>query len=475
MDKKGSSLANVVAIMGAVLIFVGMAWMIANNWHQIPDMGKTAILVAVTCAALGLGVSARIKKHEGVGRALLVLGALLYILSVFLISQIYHLVTTPSQYAMLMLIMWSVVLLIAYLLESPENVVIALLVFFPWGLVQYLSQYGDRGPGGEVIVGVTLLLLSFGVILYSMTILHRAIKHRFMRVYQFWTAFYLLLVFYIISFQHVVPMLAEYRFDAATFTPFLLGIIAIALLGGLGSVYYCNKKKALVRNETIGFTAVVVLLFLLVLSTGFGSGLVGYCQEKTCYTMNNKDSCEGFNLDKCYWKDNYCQQKMCEDQKTPSECQDLPRQMCRWNENAGTPYPVKYDKGATQPIQTAMCQGRYCGELVNQTECDLAPKKMSCAWMNGWCGESRTGYERCDANSNNKEMCIADNTCNWTPGANISGKILPTPIWIVWLAVNVFFIAFVILMMYYGSLVKSNKIINLAMVFFVLDILSRYI
>ena len=157
---------------------------------QIPDMGKTTILVAVTCRAW-LGVSARIKKHEGVGRALLVLGALLYILSVFLISQIYHLVTTPSQYAMLMLIMWSVVLLIAYLLESPENVVIALLVFFPWGLVQYLSQYGDRGPGGEVIVGVTLLLLSFGVILYSMTILHRAIKHRFMRVYQFWTAFYL--------------------------------------------------------------------------------------------------------------------------------------------------------------------------------------------------------------------------------------------------------------------------------------------
>ena len=71
--------------------------------------------------------------------------------------------------------------------------------------------------------------------------------------------------------------------------------------------------------------------------------------------------------------------------------------------------------------------------------------------MNGWCGESRTGYE--NATSNNKE-CIAI-----TPAtgrlSEYSGRML-TPIWIVWLA-NVFFIAFVILMIL-RILVKSNKI-----------------
>lgn len=476
MANNGFSLANVVAVMGSVLIFVGMAWMIANNWHQIPDLGKTAILLAATSAAFASGVFARMKEHEGVGRALILLGGLLYIVSVILIAQIYHLANGPSEYAMMMLLMWSVVLLTAYLLDSVENCVLALLVFFPWSIVQYIAHYVDKSPGDEAVIGVTILLLCVAIIWYSMTVLHRTIKHKFTTIFQFWSAFYLLAVFYFMSFQGVIPMLAEYRFDSAIFTPFLAAMIIIALGLFAGSLYQAASKRSIIKAESIGFVCVVALLFALVLATKSGAGLVGYCQEKSCYTNTDKDSCEKMTLDTCYWKDGYCQQKNCYDQKTPSDCKDLPRQACRWYELDNSTSPEKAEKMRYAGEQvTAMCQTRYCGEFTDQAACANAPKAMSCSWMNGWCGESRSGYEICNEKSNQKELCIADETCSWRPGENVYGRILPTQIWAIWLIVNVFFIAFIILMMYYGSMVRSNKIINLAMAVFVLDIISRYI
>ena len=44
-----------------------------------------------------------------------------------------------------------------------------------------------------------------------------------------------------------------------------------------------------------------------------------------------------------------------------------------------------------------------------------------------------------------------------------------------WIVINFLFIGFIILMLWYGQAVDSKNIINLGMLFFVLDIISRYI
>ena len=73
--------SHMISVMGSILIFVGMAWLVARNWHSMPDIVKVIILVGSTLGAFYAGVSLREKNQEGVGRGLLVLGSLLYVLS----------------------------------------------------------------------------------------------------------------------------------------------------------------------------------------------------------------------------------------------------------------------------------------------------------------------------------------------------------------------------------------------------------
>jgi len=61
-SKKGFVLANVIATIGAVLISVGVAWMVARNWHQIPNVIKIFILVFATFVSFISGVLLR--QHE---------------------------------------------------------------------------------------------------------------------------------------------------------------------------------------------------------------------------------------------------------------------------------------------------------------------------------------------------------------------------------------------------------------------------
>ena len=52
---------------------------------------------------------------------------------------------------------------------------------------------------------------------------------------------------------------------------------------------------------------------------------------------------------------------------------------------------------------------------------------------------------------------------------------LPIGVWLLWITINIFFIVVIVLTLGYGQFVDSNKIINLGLIFFVLDIITRYI
>ena len=77
-NKKGLSFGTIVAVFGSILIAVGVAWLIAQNWHQLPPVVKILILLAATSAAYISGTIFRVKGHQGISKSLLILGALLY-------------------------------------------------------------------------------------------------------------------------------------------------------------------------------------------------------------------------------------------------------------------------------------------------------------------------------------------------------------------------------------------------------------
>lgn len=442
-SNRGSVFVNIVSTIGAVLIFIGIAWLIAKNWHQIPNPVKVIILVFATLISFISGVFARQNEHEGAGRALIVLGALLYIVSVFLIAQIYATPTGLQGYAWLLLLCWPVIILTAYFLDSQENLVISMIVFLVWVEVQYMASLSSGGDFGEgIIFGFILLYLSIGALLYGLVLLHSSLKHRFTNVYRFWTVFYFIMIFYTLSFQSSLPMISEYSFEAGAFSFFLILLIILCFFSFIIGLLVAASKNSISFKEVIGFVIAILVILTLVLSTKAGAGLVGYCYLKNCGEF-----------------------------QTSAECASAPNPLlCEW----ATPRENEF--------QQAYCREMNCYNYQTEEECNSTSDKIECSWMNNRCVGSRASspyydnYKTCEKYNNQKENCLGQELCSWRASYNMGFRNkLPTSLWFLWLVNNVVFIGFIIVIIGYGQSVSSTKIINLGLLAFIIEILSRYI
>ncbi|MFH1802354.1 MAG: DUF2157 domain-containing protein [archaeon] len=485
-NNRGSIFVNLVAIIGAVLIFVGIAWLIAKNWHQIPNFLKITILIIATAASFISGVLVRAKEHEGAGRALIVLGALLYFLSIFLISQMYHLATTLQHYAWLFFLGWVLILVSSYLLKSPENLVISMILFFPWLILQYISSVMHASITGEngMIIAFVLLFLSTGIILFSSSIFHKSINHKFTNIYRFWTAFYFLLIFYIISFQSLLPLLSEYSFQGGALTIFWIFFVVLAVLCFIFAILFAASRNSISYKEILIFIGVVLLIFILILSTKIGAGLVGQCTPVTCYNYNNAIDCNSAPSSLlCGWsemeggtRNGYCRQINCDSFETELTCNTAPEKLdCTWK--------------ADNISQTGYCTRAYCYQYDSETACASAPSNLDCSWSNNRCNQNSSlndplnplnTYQICNEFTNNKADCSEQELCAWNAGPyygifGLGRGQLPTQIWILWILINFLFIGFIILVLAYAQMTGSRKMINLGLIFFILEIISRYI
>ena len=50
-NKKGASFGTIVAVFGSILIALGVAWLIAQNWHQMSAALKIIILLIAISGA----------------------------------------------------------------------------------------------------------------------------------------------------------------------------------------------------------------------------------------------------------------------------------------------------------------------------------------------------------------------------------------------------------------------------------------
>ena len=88
-----------------------------------------------------------------------------------------------------------VILIYAYAVKSSASLVVALIEMIFIVILQYItfSEKSDKFISPGILA---FYLLSIGVILYGMSLLHRSIKHKFGSVYQWWSALYFLLFMY---------------------------------------------------------------------------------------------------------------------------------------------------------------------------------------------------------------------------------------------------------------------------------------
>jgi uncharacterized membrane protein len=443
-EEKSNNFVYIIATIGAILIFVGFAWLIAKNWHQIPSLFKVFILVCSTLAAFTFGVMLKQKEHEGVGRALIALGALLFILSLFLISQTYHLASSIQHYAWILFLAWTVILITAYFLDSPENLVIAMLTFFNWVTIQYFASISGikNSSGGGYILSIILIYLGSGSLLFGLSSLHSSLKHKFTNIYRFWTVFYFLAIFYLLSFQSILPILSEYSFEEETFTLFIIAFVILCFLGFVIGIIFASLKEPSSYKETFGFIGILALLFILILSSKAGASLMGTCYPKNCY-----------------------------DFRTESECIAAPDPLvCKWSTTNSI---AKNSQGT--------CQEMSCYKYLNETDCNSPSDKLDCNWRENYCVtqtplESKA-YNTCKQFNNQENICLSNSLCRWQPsyGLFYSQKGLPVILWFFWIINNIIFIGFILLIIWYGQQKGSSKIINLALFAFIIEIISRYI
>ncbi|MBI2138235.1 DUF2157 domain-containing protein [Candidatus Woesearchaeota archaeon] len=289
-SKKAATFGTIVAVFGTVLIALGFAWLIAQNWHQINKWVKIVILIAVTGASFFSGTFFRIRKHEGIGKSLHALGALFYTLTLFLIAQIFSFEASLQGTAWLLLMSWAGVGFTAYALNSSFNLAISLAEFLGWLVAQFLAfseRFEEFRPG---VLAFALLFVA--IILFGLYLFHKSKNHLFARAYQFWTAFYILAFTYVLSFQSLLPsMWPKGVLSAPSQIWFPSAFLLLSIIFGILGISSAIRKKVSQTKEIAGFGAIVAILAILIGSTSFTSDIVGKCYTKSCYNYGDEENC----------------------------------------------------------------------------------------------------------------------------------------------------------------------------------------
>ena len=109
--------------------------------------------------------------------------------------------------------------------------------------------------------------------MYGLTQIHKATEHRFSDIYRYWTAFYILLLTYILSFQILLPMLWPEAFEMLPgILIFLIVISLIAVILAIIGISMSASKNKLSGKEIISFIGMVILYILLISTASLVSG-----------------------------------------------------------------------------------------------------------------------------------------------------------------------------------------------------------
>ncbi len=123
----GNRVVTVIAIMGAVLIGLGIIAFIAANWSEIPKLAKLAMMVVGTPAIYVIGwfLGYRL-DYPRIGIAIILLGAIAFGASIHLVAQTYH---VPVNHPALVPLWFVGVIPLAYITRSRPMMGLSIVLF----------------------------------------------------------------------------------------------------------------------------------------------------------------------------------------------------------------------------------------------------------------------------------------------------------------------------------------------------------
>ena len=257
------SVVSFVAVVGAIVLGMGVVFFFAANWEVLPAWFKVLLVFAGTAAAYAAGywLQFRWRALPRVGAGLVLLGALLFQAGIFLLEQIFNM-PVDSPFALLLGAVG--ILPLAYAIGAPLLLVLGLadgLAWLGWELVK-------RYPDAPERYAVPLMYVLAGVLIYTLGHLHRLRRdpRGFLPVYQVFGLLAVFLPAYLLSFGDFWA--AAQRQDVTSLSvPFwFVGTVLLAVVGAASLLL--DRRDATAPAEA----AVFALIALIV-------GLVAYVPE----------------------------------------------------------------------------------------------------------------------------------------------------------------------------------------------------
>jgi len=512
---KRASFGTVVAILGSCLVALGVAWLLAQNWQQIPDAAKILILVAATGGALAVAVWLRRRGDRGVAAALLLLASLLWTLSVFLVAQIFSTDASLQGTAWLLVLATAGAVAIAYGLESRASLVVGLLEVLVWLFVQFLALLQRQDEFSSALLA--LLFLGAGVGFYALRLLH---TERFASLYRLWTVLYFLLFAYVLSFRDLLPRLWSETADKSVAAAFVAAVWAVSVVAAAFGVVRSRSRASgrVAGREPAAVAALVVALLALLLASRFVVGEdFGACRSQPCYLLEAETCADS---PACRWQDEQCQPRpllppadVCRGFAAAEVCRDAG---CRWGMVFGDGCDEVATWCADQPWLACADQLQRCARNdyafsdcatfaddcwradLNRDACvailagcqfaegcaadatlyqsctqigtaERCNEQERCSWEDGLCQD----VDPCAAAAS-PQACAADPLCTWTKERRMRDGV-PAAVWALWIVINLVFVGVILLVIGYGSGLGDGAVINLGIAFFALDVVTRYI
>ena len=170
---------GILATVGGVLFVVGVSLVIKSNWELLSDWTKIVGELALLIGAYWLGWRLKIApgRYPKIGDAFLMIGAVLFLLGITLVSQIYHLNSRPANGVLLW---WAGIAAFPWLTRAKGAQFVSVAAGLVWlgmefnapdSWLRLLADRGSRWYDGDYflfaaagfLVGTGLTLLGRGM------------------------------------------------------------------------------------------------------------------------------------------------------------------------------------------------------------------------------------------------------------------------------------------------------------------------
>lgn len=261
-EKSSNRFLSVISILGAIFLGIGIMWIVASNWEGMPDIVKIIVLLGSTGGLIYLGyeIGFHRKNYPKTGHALLLLGAILFGASIFLIAQIYN----EEPNASYLLFVWLIgILPLVYIFQSHLITFLACIVFCLWFNSLLIEDFNEFDA--KAVAFITFFYQTFGLLLFSIGSLHYFLKKysKVARAYRLIGIYLVICILFALTFQASFEGLKDLSTEL-TANPLMISIIfvLIAMMLSINMQFNPSKSESNVLENTIALTILTAIYAL---------------------------------------------------------------------------------------------------------------------------------------------------------------------------------------------------------------------